>query len=108
MTDQSGMPTVSADRHVAGIAFEPTSKRASGKAVKLSEPEIKAVFNVLWYFGRAMRCMYLCVRWYGQTTSPVLSDSCSTRSPQPSKRGRGTSGTHGSTSTDGKLTQQTP
>jgi hypothetical protein len=53
MTDQSCTPPVSADRHVAGIAFEPTSKHASGKAVKLSEPEIKAVFNVLWYFGRA-------------------------------------------------------
>jgi len=53
MTDQSCTPPVSDDRHVAGTAFEPTSKHAPGKTVKLSETEIKAVFNVLWYFGRA-------------------------------------------------------
>lgn len=53
VTDQSCTPPISDDRHVAGTAFEPTSKHAPSAPVRLSEAEIKAVFNVLWYFGRA-------------------------------------------------------
>jgi hypothetical protein len=49
---ESGMPPVSEDRHVAGMAFEPPSKHLPGQVVRLTEAEIKAVFNVLWYFER--------------------------------------------------------
>ena len=48
MTDQSCTSPISDDRHVAGTAFEPTWKHPPGEPVKLSEAEIKAVFNVLW------------------------------------------------------------
>lgn len=52
LTAESGMPPVAEDRHVAGMAFEPVSRHQPGQPVRLSDPEIKAVFNVLWYFER--------------------------------------------------------
>jgi hypothetical protein len=67
VTDQSCTPPVSDDRHVAGTAFEPTSKHAPGEAVRLSQAEIKAVYNVLWYFGRA-DALYVSLR------PPIWSD----------------------------------
>jgi hypothetical protein len=70
MTDQSCTSPISDDRHVAGTAFEPTWKHPLGEPVKLSEAEIKAVFNVLWYFGRAS-ALYVSLRppiWAGHIT----------------------------------------
>lgn len=55
------MPPVSEDRHVAGLAFEPLSKHVPGQVVRLSEAEIKAVFDVLWYFER-VDALYLSLR----------------------------------------------
>jgi hypothetical protein len=52
LTAESGVPPVAEDRHIAGTAFEPPSKHPPGQPVRLSEAEIKAVFNVLWYFER--------------------------------------------------------
>lgn len=52
LTAESGVPPVAEDRHVTGMAFEPVSKRQPGEPVRLSEAEIKAAFNVLWYFER--------------------------------------------------------
>ena len=34
------------------MAFEPLSKHVPAQEVRLTEAEIKAVFNVLWYFER--------------------------------------------------------
>jgi hypothetical protein len=70
MTDQSCTSPISDDRHVAGTAFEPTWKHPPGEPVKLSEAEIKAVFNVLWYFDRAS-ALYVSLRppiWVGHIT----------------------------------------
>jgi hypothetical protein len=53
LTAESGVPPVAEDRHVAGTAFEPVSGHRPGQPVRLTEAEIKAVFNVLWYFQRA-------------------------------------------------------
>jgi hypothetical protein len=53
LAEQSTTPPIADDRHVVGKAFEPVSKRPSGQPVKLSEAEIRALFNVLWYFERA-------------------------------------------------------
>jgi hypothetical protein len=79
MTDQSCTSPVSDDRHVAGTAFEPAWKHAPGEPVKLNEAEIKAVFNVLWYFGRA-DALYVSLRppiWSGHITraQQLLLDS---------------------------------
>jgi len=59
--EQSCTPPVADDRHLAGTAFEPSSKHQFGQPVKLNEAEIKAVFNVLWYFDRA-DAMYISLR----------------------------------------------
>jgi hypothetical protein len=50
---ESGLPPVAEDRHIAGTAFEPLSRQPPGQPVRLGEAEIKAAFNVLWYFERA-------------------------------------------------------
>jgi hypothetical protein len=49
---ESGLPPVAEDRHVAGMAFEPMTQRLPGQGVRLSAEEIKAAYNVLWYFER--------------------------------------------------------
>jgi hypothetical protein len=61
LTAESGVPPVSEDRHVAGMALEPLSRHPHGQPVRLSEPEIRAVFNVLWYFER-VDALYLSLR----------------------------------------------
>jgi hypothetical protein len=61
LTAESGLPPVAEDRHAAGLAFEPLSKHTPGQPVRLSEAEIKAAFNVLWYFQRA-DALYLSLR----------------------------------------------
>jgi hypothetical protein len=61
LTAESSAPPVAEDRHVAGMAFEPVSMHAPGQPVRLSEAEIKAVFNVLWYFER-IDALYLSLR----------------------------------------------
>jgi hypothetical protein len=43
------------------MAFEPVSKWQPGSQVRLSEAEIKATFNVLWYFERA-DALYISLR----------------------------------------------
>jgi hypothetical protein len=53
LIEQSCTPPIADDRHLAGTVFEPISKHQSGQPVKLSQAEIKAVYNVLWYFDRA-------------------------------------------------------
>jgi hypothetical protein len=53
LTAQVSTPPIADDRHVAGTAFEPLSKRDPSKPVRLDQDEIKALFNVLWYFQRA-------------------------------------------------------
>jgi hypothetical protein len=53
LTGQVSIPPVADDRHVVGTAFEPLSKHEPGNPVTLGEAEIKALFNVLWYFQRA-------------------------------------------------------
>lgn len=52
LTAQVSTSPIAKDRHVAGTAFEPTSVRDPAKPVTLHEREIKAVYNVLWYFER--------------------------------------------------------
>lgn len=71
LTAESGLPPVADDRHVAGTAFEPLSRYPAGQPVRLREAEIKAIFNVLWYFGRA-DALYLSLR-------PVLRPNRITR-----------------------------
>jgi hypothetical protein len=61
LTAESGLPPVAEDRHIAGTAFEPLSKHPLGQPVRLSAEEIKAVFNVLWYFER-LDALYLSLR----------------------------------------------
>jgi hypothetical protein len=61
LTAESGVPPVADDRHVAGMAFEPISRWQPDDQVPLSEAQIKAVFNVLWYFERA-DALYLSLR----------------------------------------------
>lgn len=58
LIEKAYTPPIADDRHVAGTALEPLSKRSPNQALRLSEAEIKAVFNVLWYFERA-DAMYL-------------------------------------------------
>lgn len=48
---QVSTPPIADDRHVAGSVFEPFDPTSPG-SVSLREHEIKAVFNVLWYFER--------------------------------------------------------
>ncbi len=59
--EQSCTPPVADDRHLAGTAFEPASRHRPGQPVRLGEAEIKAVFNVLWYFERA-NAMHISLR----------------------------------------------
>jgi hypothetical protein len=61
LTAESGLPPVADDRHVAGMVFEPLSRHPAGQPVLLSEAEIRAIFNVLWYFERA-DALYLSLR----------------------------------------------
>lgn len=53
LTDQATTPPIADDRHLIGGAFEPVSKLPSITPIELGDAEIKALFNVLWYFGRA-------------------------------------------------------
>ncbi len=53
LTAESGLPPVAEDRHIAGTAFELRSRQPPGPPARLGEAEIKAAFNVLWYFVRA-------------------------------------------------------
>jgi hypothetical protein len=71
LTAESGVPPIADDRHVAGMAFEPLSKHPRGQPVRLNEPEMRAVFNVLWYFER-VDALYLSLR-------PALRSSRITR-----------------------------
>jgi len=61
ITAESGMPPVAEDRHVAGTAFEPLPKHPPGQPARLREAEIRAIFNVLWYFER-VDALYLSLR----------------------------------------------
>jgi len=79
VVEQSCTPPVADDRHLAGTAFEPTSRHQPGQVVSLGEAEIKAVFNVLWYFQRAY-AMYVSLRppvWRARITrtQALLLDS---------------------------------
>lgn len=53
LTAQATTPPIADDRHLIGGVFEPTSKFPPDKPVELGDAEIKALFNVLWYFERA-------------------------------------------------------
>lgn len=53
LTDQATTPPIGDDRHLIGCVFEPVSMRRPDEPVELGDAKIKALFNVLWYFGRA-------------------------------------------------------
>ena len=79
VVEQSCTSPVADDRQLAGTAFEPTSRHQPGQVVTLSEAEIKAVYNVLWYFQRAY-AMYVSLRppvWRARITrtQALLLDS---------------------------------
>jgi hypothetical protein len=52
LTAESGTSPVSDDRHVLGIAFEPLSSHPAEQPLTLTQDQIKALFNVLWYAQR--------------------------------------------------------
>ena len=60
ITQQATVAPVADDRHVAGTAFEPLARHRPGP-IRLTQPEIRAIFNVLWYFERA-DAMYVSLR----------------------------------------------
>jgi hypothetical protein len=49
LTKESGTEPISTDRHTIGTIFE----SGTGKPITLDNDEIKAFFNVLWYFQQA-------------------------------------------------------
>jgi hypothetical protein len=81
ITQQATVPPVADDRHVAGSAFEPLARHRPGHPVRLTEAEIRAVYNVLWYFERA-DAMYVSLRSHVRParttrTQALLLDSLS-------------------------------
>ena len=67
ITQQATVPPVADDRHVAGTAFEPLARHRPRHRVRLTEAEIRAVYNVLWYFQRA-DAMYVSLRSHVRPT----------------------------------------
>jgi hypothetical protein len=67
ITQQATVAPVADDRHVAGTAFEPLARHRPSHQVRLTEAEIRAVYNVLWYFQRA-DAMYVSLRSHVRPT----------------------------------------